>query len=62
MAIDFAYDVEKKCTTYQNDRLAEEKRNSTAFDRLGFFLESQNSKGRYENRKILGFPRKNGFF
>ena len=60
MATDFAYDVGKKSTTYQNDRLAEEKLNSTAFGRLGFFLESKNSNRKYESRKILGFVRKNG--
>ena len=58
MATDFVYEVEEKRTTYQNDHLAEEKRNSTASGRLGFFLESQNSNRKYESRKILGFARK----
>jgi hypothetical protein len=62
MALTFAYDVGKKCITYQNDRHKISNLTSTAFGHFGFFLDLQNSKGKYESRKILGFARKNGKF
>ena len=54
MAIDFAYDVEK---TYNLSK-SSSHRGDKDFNGLrpfGIFLESQNSKGRYESKKILGF-------
>jgi hypothetical protein len=61
-AITFAYGLEKKRIIYE--KLSTQNFTSD-FNRLrpfAKFLVSQNSKGKYESRKILGFDRKNEFF
>jgi hypothetical protein len=52
-------DSEKKCVIYEN--VSTEKVTSDFNGRRPFaqILASQNSKGKYESRKILGFVRKN---
>jgi hypothetical protein len=58
-AITFAYGLEKKRIIYK--KLSTQKNSSDFNSHRPFaqFLVSQNSKGKYESRKILDFVKKN---
>jgi hypothetical protein len=60
MALTFAY-ILKKCVIYEN--VSAKKITSYFNGRRSFaqIFASQNSKGKYESRKILDFVRKNKF-
>jgi hypothetical protein len=65
MAITFAYGLQKKCIIYEKLSTQNFTSDLNGLWPFAQFLVSQNSKGKYESRKILDFVRKmrkNDFF
>jgi hypothetical protein len=57
--IKMAHGLEKECVIYENVSTKKVTSNFNCRRLFGQFLASQNSKGKYESRKILDFVKKN---